>query len=299
MINIRRISHATFETPDLEAQIEHYTKVTGLVVAAREKDRALLSCRVGQLVLQLVKGERARCAKLAFQVAPGSDFGAIAKWLTTQGVKSDIQSDDIPGMSKSLAFEDIKGTTIELITDWTFLTPNQSVGGVAPFKFGHVAFVVPDVQAVADFYGRILGFRVSDWIEDIFVFMRCNPDHHTVNFVKGKRATMHHFAFQLRDFSHLENGCDVLSLNRIPIIWGPLRHGPGHNVSIYHRNPDGQVVEFFAELDQLLDEELGFFDPRPWHEDQPQRPKVWTRANRGIAGWGPPPSHDWHMNPDE
>ena len=70
MISIRRISHATFETPDLEAQIEHYTKVTGLVVAAREKDRALLSCKVGQLALQLVKGERARCAKLAFQVAP-------------------------------------------------------------------------------------------------------------------------------------------------------------------------------------------------------------------------------------
>ena len=91
----------------------------------------------------------------------------------------------------------------------------------------------------------------------------------------------------------------MLSLNRIPIIWGPLRHGPGHNVSIYHRNPDGQVVEFYAELDQLLDEDLGFFDPRPWHEDQPQRPKVWTRANRSIAGWGPPPSHDWHMNPDE
>src|SRR5262249_35218448 len=46
MIKVRQISHATFETPDLEAQIEHYTKVTGLVVAAREKDRALLSTRV-------------------------------------------------------------------------------------------------------------------------------------------------------------------------------------------------------------------------------------------------------------
>jgi catechol 2,3-dioxygenase-like lactoylglutathione lyase family enzyme len=78
MISIRRISHATFETPDLDAQIEHYTKVTGLIVAAREKKRALLSCKVGQLVLQLLKGERPRCAKLAFQVAPGSDFGARA-----------------------------------------------------------------------------------------------------------------------------------------------------------------------------------------------------------------------------
>ena len=299
MIDIRRISHATFETPDLERLVDHFTQVTGLMVAAREKDRVLLSGRVGQLVLQVVKGEHARCAKLSFQVAPGSDFGEIAKWLTAQGIKSEIHSDDIPGMSKLLAFDDTKGTTIELLTDWEFITPNQSVLGVGPIKLGHVAYVVPDVQAIADFYQKILGFRVSDWIEDLFVFMRCNPDHHTVNFVRGKRARLHHIAFMLRDFSHLENGCDVLFQHQIPIIWGPLRHGPGHNVSIYHRNPDQQVIEFFAELDQMLDEDLGFFDPRPWHEDRPQRPKVWTRANRSIAGWGPPPSADWHMDKDD
>jgi catechol 2,3-dioxygenase-like lactoylglutathione lyase family enzyme len=299
MLSIRRITHATFETPDLDRLAEHFVKVTGLVVAAREKDRVLLATKVGQLVLQLVKGERPRCARLAFQLAPGADFGAISKFLSGHGIKSEIRSDDIPGTPKLLAFDDIKGTTIELITDWSYLTPNQSVGGVAPFKLGHVAFVCPDVQAVADFYQRIMGFRVSDWIEDIFVFMRCNPDHHTVNFLKGKRVNLHHIAFQLRDFSHLENGCDVLSQHRIPIIWGPLRHGPGHNVSIYHRNPDEQVVEYFAELDQMLDEDLGFFDPRPWHEDHPQRPKVWTRGNRAHAGWGPPPTHDWHMNKDE
>ena len=54
-----------------------------------------------------------------------------------------------------------------------------------------------------------------------------------------------------------------------------------------------------AMLSTILDEEIGIFDPRPWHEDQPQRPKVRSRANRSIAGWGPPPSPDWHMNPDE
>jgi catechol 2,3-dioxygenase-like lactoylglutathione lyase family enzyme len=214
-------------------------------------------------------------------------------------IKSEVRSDDIPGTPKLLAFDDIKDTTIEIATEWDYVTENQSVGGVAPFKLGHVAFTCPDVQAMADFYQRIMGFRVSDWIEDNFVFMRCNPDQHTVNFLKGKRVNLHHIAFQLRDFSHLENGCDVLGQNRIPVIWGPLRHGPGHNVSIYHHTPEQHVIEYFAELDQVLDEELGIFDPRPWHEDRPQRPKVWTRADRSIAGWGPPPSADWHMNKDE
>jgi hypothetical protein len=40
----------------------------------------------------------------------------------------------------------------------------------------------------------------------------------------------------------------------------------------------------------MNDESLGYFEPRPWHKDRPQRPKVWpldpTTAN--IWGIGPP-----------
>ena len=56
-------------------------------------------------------------------------------------------------------------------------------------------------------------------------------------------------------------------------MWGPVRHGPGHNVATYHRNPEEQTIELFIELDLMKDEELGYFDPRPWHRDTPQRPK--------------------------
>ncbi len=299
MIKVRRIGHVTFETPDLERQIDYYTQVAGLVLAAREQDRALLTSRIGQLVVQLKKGDEPRCAKQAFQVAPDSDFKELAKALAADGIKSELRSDDLPGTPRLLAFEDNKGTIIEVFTEWDYLTPSQQVIGVGPLKLGHCAFVVPDVQQTCDFYEQVLGFKVSDWSGDFFVFMRCNPDHHTVNFLRGKRARMHHIAFEVRDFSAVEHGCDVLSHHHIPIIWGPLRHGPGHNVSIYHRNPDQHVVEFFAELDQILDEELGYFDPRPWHTDRPQRPKVWTRDSRALSGWGPPPTADYHLNRDD
>ena len=49
----------------------------------------------------------------------------------------------------------------------------------------------------------------------------------------------------------------------------------------------------------MHDEELGYFEPRPWHQDRPQRPKVWTRDNRAGSGWGPPPTADYHLNRDE
>jgi hypothetical protein len=112
-----------------------------------------------------------------------------------------------------------------------------------------------------------------------------------VNFITAKNVTMHHIAFELRDFSHLQVGCDLLGERKIPLVWGPLRLGPGHNVATFHRNTDDWVVEFYAELDQMKSEELGYFDPRPWHRDRPQRPKVWGRAEGSI--WGVPPAPDF------
>ena len=120
--------------------------------------------------------------------------------------------------------------------------------------------------------------------------MRCGPDHHTVNFVRGKRTQMHHIAFELKDWAHIQAACDFLGSRNIPIIWGPGRHGPGHNVYTYHRNPDDQIIEMFTELDKMLDESLGYFDPRPWHRDRPQVPKVWSMP---TDIWGPPPTQDY------
>jgi catechol 2,3-dioxygenase-like lactoylglutathione lyase family enzyme len=295
MIKARRIGHAAFETPDLARAIEYYTRVNGLVLTSQERNRAFLATKVGQLVLELTQADTGRCTKLSFEVAPHSDFDGISRHLTREGIRSDIRSDPLPGTSKSLTFQDPKGTTIELFADWQYLGAHHQVVGVGPLKLGHVAFIVHDAKAIADFYQKVLGFRVSDWVEDFFVFMRCGPDHHTINFLSGETVRMHHIAFEVKDFAQIQTACELFGERDIPIIWGPLRHGPGHNVSTYHRNPDDQVVEFYTELDQMKDEELGYFEPRPWHHDLPQRPKVWSR-NKPPTVWGPPPTEDYLRN---
>ena len=286
MIQMRRIGHITFETTDVERQIDYYTNVVGLVLAGRDKHSAYLSTRVGQLAVQLDSGAEARCTSLSFEVTPGMAHNEIVRQLTTIGIASELRSDSAPGMKSSVMFRDPKGTVIELFSEWTFVTPCQQALGVGPMKLGHVAFAVTDTKAISDFYEQGFGFRVSDWIEDFFVFLRCNPDHHTLNFIKGEKNALHHVAFELKDAAHLHAACDVLGQKQIPIARGPLRHGPGHNVAIYHANPDGLVVEFFIELDQMKDEALGYFEPKPWHRDFPQRPKTWTRKDNGTVIWG-------------
>ena len=96
-------------------------------------------------------------------------------------------------------------------------------------------------------------------------------------------------AFELRDASHMQQACDLLGRRKIPLLWGPVRHGPGHNIATYHRNPDGYLIELFYDMDRMADEELGYFEPRPWHRDRPQRPKTWIGLPRDIWGVGPSP----------
>ena len=291
MIKAGRIGHATFETPDLDRAIAHLTEVVGLVLAEREGARAHLATKQGQLAVALERGAHSRCTRLSFEVAPDSDLGEAGRALTGAGIASERRNDIAPGLSEVLSLHDPKGTGIDLFARWSCVARPADTAGASVLKLGHVAFVVNDPQIMADFYQNVLGFRVSDWIDDFFVFLRCNADHHAVNFIRGEQARLHHFAFEVRDIGQLHSACDVLGVHKIPIAWGPVRLGPGHNVAIFHRDADDQVIEFYAELDQMKDESLGYFDPRPWHRDQPQRPKVWTGDARKI--WGPPPTPEF------
>jgi len=297
MIKVLRIGHATFETPDLDKAIEHYTQVIGLSLAGRDGKRAFLATKIGQLAIELHQGSAVRCSKLSFEVAADADFGDLKKALAQHGVAADERNDSVPGLPKVLSFSDPKGTTIELFREWSTIGNHQQVVGAGVLKLGHVAFVTQNPREMAKFYGEVLGFRISDWIGDFFVFMRCNADHHAVNFITGKNIKMHHIAFELRDFSHMQTACDLFGERKIPIIWGPVRLGPGHNVAAFHRDHDDWVVEFYCELDQMKEEQLGYFDPRPWHHDRPQRPKVWDE--KVVAQiWGPPPTADFMRNRD-
>ena len=178
MIQVKRLGHATFTTPDLERQLDYWTQVIGLCVVARDKDRAVLATKLGQECVALERGTEAGALQsIAFQVAPGSDLGELAAKLQAAGVKSERRSGVTPGVKDAIAFHDPKGTLIEVYAGYEFAPDDGSEQGVNPVKFGHVAYRVHDVQKLTSFYCDILGFRVSDWMGDHFSFLRCGVDH--------------------------------------------------------------------------------------------------------------------------
>ncbi len=291
MIKTKRISHATFETPDLERQTDHYIGTVGLEPFAREKDRVLFVSRMGDLAIVLQRGSQARLTRIAFQAAPQDDLPDLARTLGNNGIRASVDTVGLPGIDKALTFADPRGLILEVFTEAKPAAAVSQPNAVGPLKLGHIASMMPDIHPFVKFYQEVLGFRVSDWQEDFFCFMRCGTDHHTINFATGKSTRMHHIAFELKDWGHVQVACDHLGRKSVPIVWGPGRHGISHNIFIYHRDPDDQMIEFYTEMDQMLDEELGYFDPRPWHKDRPQRPKVWDRQSAALI-WGPPQGPD-------
>lgn len=292
MIEVKKLGHLTYGTPNRKAQVEYYTEVVGLRLTGEEKGRSILSTRVGFETVIFEDAGEVGCRRLSFQVGPEADMNAIAKELQGLGLKPEKRSDVTPGIAQSIVFADPFGTPTEL-----FKEPKNfgfgPVHGVGPYKIGHVAYVVPDAKLLTDFYCDHLGFRVSDWMEDFFSFLRCNPDHHAANFITHEgQPKIHHAAYEARDWAHIEHVCDVLGEHKRPIIWGPIRHGIGHNIVVYHRDPDDNIVEFYAELDQMKDEALGYFDPRPWHGSFPQRPRTWPTDTAALS-WGLPPTPDF------
>ncbi len=118
MLQVKRIGHATLTTPDLERQLDYYTRVVGLSVVAKEKSRAVLATKAGQEVVVLEHGDRPAGVRLSFQVAPGSDLDELSVRLFKAGIKCEPRTDITPGIARAVVFRDPKGTSVEIFADY-------------------------------------------------------------------------------------------------------------------------------------------------------------------------------------
>ena len=87
MIKVKRLGHATLSTPDMDAQTDYYSRILGLSVIERGKDRVFLGSKQGFEAIELIRGEPNQLKRLSFQIAPGSDLKDAAKTLQKDGVK--------------------------------------------------------------------------------------------------------------------------------------------------------------------------------------------------------------------
>jgi catechol-2,3-dioxygenase len=294
-VKITRLGHALLTSPDVPRLEAYYHDVLGFVTSERDGDGTVyMRNAVDHHTVVLKPGDEPGIRHTAYQVSREQSLDEIAKEIEGHGIAVERRSDVQPGIPEELSFLSSDGYEIRLYQEIELVGGGIPLHGIGPHKLGHIALFVEDVPKTVEFYEGVLGFRWSDWLEDWFVFLRSGRDHHLANFLRSPtRRGLHHIAYELDDFDHVKRALDHLKRNNIPLVWGPGRHGMGHNIFTYHRDPDGNTIELFTELDVMADEELGYFEPRPWHEDFPQYPKVWPRTPAAPNGWGIMPPEDF------
>src|SRR4030095_17036622 len=134
MIGVKKISHASYETPDLERQIAYYTDILGLSLIAKDKEASYLANTVEHHSVILRRGSDARCTRIGFQLGPDDDLDAFEKQTAAHGVRSARKKDPEPTIKDMVTFEDPKGSIIEV---FKLPSPPRRKEAPRPEKKGH------------------------------------------------------------------------------------------------------------------------------------------------------------------
>jgi catechol-2,3-dioxygenase len=286
-VSVSKLAFYEVQTGDIDRLVAYYEDALGLVLVDRPSPEiAYLTTGADHHCVVVREGPANGRSRLGFEIAGALDDAA--ERLESAGTAAKRQSDPEPGIASALVLaEPETGTPLTLFEQQAPSGVENAIS-LRPTKLGHIASYVSDLEASQRFYLDVLGFRWSDTIGDFFTFLRCNADHHAINLMQStKRSGLFHAAFEMRDFMHLKDQLDHLARLGYVNEWGPGRHGAGHNIFAYHRDPDGNLVELFTEIDIIADEETGYFEPRPWHETWPQGPRVWDPHPSAANKWGP------------
>lgn len=139
----------------------------------------------------------------------------------------------------------------------------------------HITFTSKNLDNFVQFYVDKLGFKISDKVMNkdgklTTCFMRSNQEHHTVACFLSNKSGLDHFSFEAGTWEWIKNWCDHFSKQKIELIWGPGRHGPGNNLFAFIEDLDGNKIEISGELEIIHDRKI----------------KKWPHEPRTLNLWG-------------
>jgi catechol 2,3-dioxygenase-like lactoylglutathione lyase family enzyme len=255
MPRLLRLAHIALISPDPERLADAYVSEVGLV-------------RSGADPLRLTTNGYSHCLEL-HEGEPGLHHLAFEVRDVTQFPGTEIHS---PGYAAATELEDPEGNRIRLVAKPSAsdaIAPGDRE--FRPRKLAHVGLRAEDPEAQVAFYEQ-LGFTLSDWIGEEAGFLRCNPDHHVLAFLKGDGPRLHHVAYEVSAFDDFARQADRLVAHGARLEWGPGRHGPSGAHFIYFADADGGRVGWVHAIRQIAD----------GHVPEVHQPEDWNV-------WGPPP----------
>lgn len=308
IIKVQDLAWLEFEKPDL-TRAEAFARAFGFQTALRTPTELYLrGTDAGAPCVLLRHGPRTRFAGLALRAGDEVDVlrvadrtGAIARPLPEAigGLAADLTDPGgtpvrvVAGMH-TLPEAPVQRPLIHNTGRSTVRTNATQRPPRVPARIqrlGHVVLQSTTYLRTLNWYLDTFGMIVSDFLYfpgqrdrgPTMSFIRCDlgstpADHHTVALALGPANRYVHSAYQVSDLDALAAGGEYLSERGYLRSWGIGRHIQGSQLFDYWRDPDGFLVEHFADGDAF---------------DADVAPGWAPFTATGLSQWGPPVSKDF------
>ncbi len=275
-----QLSHIALRVADVSHSAEFYADVLGMSVhrSSADTDSVALGWGAGQHALDLLPGSP-DLDHFGLEIADPRELEQVVAAIQAAGVSVGWREADA-GQPGSHLVRDPEGRLLELHGR---VDRSGEVGaklGRRPVRLQHITFATQSMDELVDFYAGVMGLRISDRMGSVFTWLRCGAEHHTIAMVDAdvSAGALDHFSFDLGGWADFKDWSDHLSRHRVPLTWGPGRHGPGNNLFLMFNDPDDNRIELSAEMETYFDE-LATYPPRTWGTEQ-----------RTVNLWGPAPA---------
>jgi catechol 2,3-dioxygenase-like lactoylglutathione lyase family enzyme len=257
MTSVADLQYVALAVPDLASEREFFGTVWGLTEVG-EQDGLVYFAAEGSAhpyVIRLRQDDEKKTDLIGFSAASRADVDALFAQVKEAGGKIIAEPGpvDAPAGGYGFRFFDLEGRAMEVVSDARLRQSRVlSQGEAIPLGLSHVVLHSPDYKGLAEFYQRALGFRLSDWIGDFMVFLRCNPVHHRLAILPGPPA-LNHVAFDVASVDEVMRGLARMHASGVKLQWGPGRHTAGNNTFSYYETPNGNAVEYTSDLEEVDD----------------------------------------------
>jgi len=279
---ITHIRHFDIAVPDFDKQVEFYKNHWGLTVQHDDGNVVYFAAEGSpeQYVTRVRRSTDKRLDLVAFGAADRESVDRLAHNLASTGVKLVFEPTDLQTLGGGYGFRffDLEGRTIEVSTDVEVrkhrrIEERESI----PVRLSHVVLNSSAPEKMRDWYERNLGFRLSDTLNhphvgDLFYFMRCSTQHHSMAIARGPHASLQHASFELRGIDEYMRGSGRIIRAGYRKIWGPGRHRAGDNTFTYFVDPNGNTMEMTTEL-EMIDEDT--WHPHIFDVQEPETSDQW------------------------
>jgi catechol 2,3-dioxygenase-like lactoylglutathione lyase family enzyme len=262
---------------DLNASAAFYSRVWGLEEVSSEADTIhLRGTGTEHHTVTLRQRPQSGLLGVHFAATDRNTVDALHARLKGYGVAvadKPIELPRVAGGGYGFQFRSPEGHVLNVSAD---VARHPDVGNdrSRPIKLSHVVLNSVGIDETTEFFLDGLGFRVSDKTH-MMHFVRCSADHHSIALARAQGPGLNHMAYEMENIDGLMRGAGRMKQSGFNVEWGVGRHGPGDNVFSYFIEPNGLVVEYTTEIQQIDEAEY-----------VPQTPEYWAAFPMRPCRWG-------------